>query len=136
MSQSGATYGLERISHRNQNSITYVYDPSAGSGTTVYVVDTGIYTSHSQFSGRASLGANYISDSPVSDLLHCSNVCGTFCITWADNLKNRDENGYDTHCSGAITGSTYGVAKKANLAVKVLDKNGSGSNSGVISGIQ
>jgi oryzin len=51
--------------------------------------------------------------------------------------QNTDENGHGTHCSGTIAGSTYGVAKKANLvAVKVLDKDGSGSNSGVISGIQ
>ena len=68
-SQTGATYGLGRISHRNQDSTTYVYDSSAGSGTTVYVVDTGIYTAHSQFGGRATFGANYISGSPVSDLL-------------------------------------------------------------------
>ncbi|KAH8793270.1 peptidase S8/S53 domain-containing protein [Hyaloscypha finlandica] len=113
-SQTGATYGLGRISHRNQDSTTYIYDSSAGSGTTVYVVDTGIYTAHSQFGGRATFGANYISGSP-----------------------NTDENGHGTHCSGTIAGSTYGVAKKANLvAVKVLDKSGSGTTSGVISGIQ
>jgi oryzin len=64
-SQSGAPYGLGRISHRNQDSTTYIYDSSAGSGITVYVVDTGIYTGHSQFGGRASFGANYIFGSPV-----------------------------------------------------------------------
>jgi oryzin len=64
-SQTGATYGLGRISHRNQDSTTYVYDSSAGSGITVYVVDTGIYTQHSQFGGRASFGANFISGSAV-----------------------------------------------------------------------
>lgn len=62
-------------------------------------------------------------------------------ILWKDfrtnKLKNTDENGHGTHCSGTIAGSTYGVAKKANLvAVKVLDKSGSGTTSGVISGIQ
>lgn len=58
-------------------------------------------------------------------------------FTQSNDEKNTDENGHGTHCSGTIAGSTYGVAKKANLvAVKVLDKNGSGSNSGVISGIQ
>lgn len=45
--------------------------------------------------------------------------------------------GHGTHCAGTIGGSTYGVAKKASLiAVKVLDASGSGTNSGVISGIQ
>lgn len=45
--------------------------------------------------------------------------------------------GHGTHCSGTIAGKTYGVAKKAKLvAVKVLDANGGGTNSGIISGIQ
>jgi subtilisin family serine protease len=51
--------------------------------------------------------------------------------------QDTDENGHGTHCSGTIGGSTYGVSKAVNLvAVKVLDASGSGSNSGVISGIQ
>jgi len=112
-SQTGATWGLGRISHRNQDSTTYIYDTSAGSGATVFVVDTGIYTAHSQFGGRASFGANFVDSS------------------------NTDGNGHGTHCAGTIGGSTYGVAKLAKLvAVKVLDASGSGSNSGVISGIQ
>lgn len=112
--QSGATWGLGRISHRAKGTTTYIYDTTAGSGATVYVVDTGVYAAHSQFGGRASLGANFISGS-----------------------ANTDENGHGTHCSGTIAGSTYGVAKSAKIVgVKVLDKNGSGSNSGVISGIQ
>lgn len=41
------------------------------------------------------------------------------------------------HVSGTIGGSTYGVAKKANLiAVKVLDDSGSGYNSWTLSGLQ
>ncbi|KFY19917.1 hypothetical protein V493_07797, partial [Pseudogymnoascus sp. VKM F-4281 (FW-2241)] len=41
------------------------------------------------------------------------------------------------HCAGTVGGSTYGVASRATLvAVKVLDAEGSGSNSGVIAGIQ
>lgn len=111
--QAGAPYGLARISHRAKGATSYLYDSSAGSGITVYVVDTGIYIGHSQFGGRASWGANFISGSP-----------------------NTDENGHGTHCSGTIAGSTYGVAKSAKLvAVKVLDASGSGSVSGVISGL-
>lgn len=51
--------------------------------------------------------------------------------------QNTDENGHGTHCAGTIGGSTYGVAKAAKIVgVKVLDASGSGTNSGVISGIQ
>ncbi|KAI9646143.1 Subtilisin-like protease 2 [Ciborinia camelliae] len=112
--QTGSTWGLGRISHRAKSTTSYIYDSTAGSGVTVYVVDTGVYTSHAQFGGRASMGANFISGS-----------------------ANTDENGHGTHCSGTIAGSTYGVAKAAKIVgVKVLDASGSGTNSGVISGIQ
>ncbi|OBT86309.1 hypothetical protein VE02_07437 [Pseudogymnoascus sp. 03VT05] len=112
--RTGAPWGLGRISHKAAGSTSYVYDTTAGSGATVYVVDTGIYIGHSQFGGRATWGANFISGS-----------------------ANTDENGHGTHCAGTIAGSTYGVSSKANLvAVKVLDAAGSGSNSGVIAGIQ
>lgn len=48
-----------------------------------------------------------------------------------------DENGHGTHCAGTVGGKSYGVAKAARLVgVKVLDRNGSGSNSAVIQGIQ
>ncbi|KAI8870814.1 subtilisin-like protein, partial [Ramicandelaber brevisporus] len=60
--------------------------------------------------------------------------------TWGANFagdgQDSDGNGHGTHVSGTSAGATYGVAKKANLvAVKVLNAKGSGSNSGVISGI-
>ncbi|ATZ54237.1 Bcser1 [Botrytis cinerea B05.10] len=112
--QSGSTWGLGRISHRAKGTTSYIYDTTAGSGVTVYVVDTGVYAAHSQFGGRASMGANFVSGS-----------------------ANTDENGHGTHCAGTIGGSTYGVAKAAKIVgVKVLDASGSGTNSGVISGIQ
>ncbi|ELR07576.1 Subtilisin-like protease 1 [Pseudogymnoascus destructans] len=111
--RSGATWGLGRISHKATGSNSYIYDGSAGSGSTVYVLDTGIYIEHSEFEGRAKWGANYISGSP-----------------------DTDENGHGTHCAGTIAGATYGVASKANLvAVKVLDRDGFGATSATIAGI-
>lgn len=67
--QSGSTWGLGRISHRAKGTTSYIYDTTAGSGVTVYVVDTGVYAAHSQFGGRASMGANFVSGSAV-----CSNL--------------------------------------------------------------
>ena len=47
-----------------------------------------------------------------------------------------DCNGHGTHVAGTIGGSTYGVAKNVNVVgVRVLNCSGSGSNSGVIAGI-
>jgi len=71
------------------------------------------YTQHRDFGGRASHGANYAGGS------------------------NNDGNGHGTHCAGTIGGATFGVAKGSRLiAVKVLSDSGSGSISGIISGIQ
>lgn len=113
--QTGAPNGLARISSSEPNpatSGTYNFDDTAGQNITVYVVDTGVRITHSEFEGRATFGANFI------------------------NNVNQDENGHGSHCAGTIAGKTFGVAKKANIVgVKVLDANGGGSNSGVIRGM-
>jgi subtilisin family serine protease len=103
--QSSSTWGLSRVSHqtRQTGSTSYTYDTSAGEGTCVYVVDTGISTTHPEFEGRATFLANFAGDG-----------------------QNSDGNGHGTHCAGTIGSKTYGVAKKTKLyAVKVLDASGS-----------
>ncbi len=112
VTQNNPPWGLDRIDQRNRPlSGTYTYNWT-GSGVRAYVIDTGIRTTHTQFGGRAS------------------NVFDAFGGSGADC------NGHGTHVSGTIGGSTYGVAKSALLrGVRVLDCNGSGSNSGVIAGV-
>ncbi|EPE06449.1 serine protease [Ophiostoma piceae UAMH 11346] len=111
--QKSAPWGISRLSHKTKGSTDYVYDASAGEGTCAYIIDTGIYVGHKEFGGRA---------------------------TWLNNFSgdgdNTDGNGHGTHVAGTIGSSAYGVAKKTKLfAVKVLDGNGQGTNSGVIAGI-
>jgi subtilisin family serine protease len=110
--QTGATRGIDRIDQRDLPlNGTYTYNFN-GTGVRAYVIDTGIRTTHTQFGGRASA---------VFDAL---------------GGNGQDCNGHGTHVAGTIGGSTYGVAKNVMLrAVRVLDCNGSGSTSGVISGV-
>ena len=110
--QTGATWGIDRIDQRNlplSGSYTYT---STGTGVRAYIIDTGIQTSHPQFGTRAS------------------------AVYDAFGGNGQDCNGHGTHVAGTVGSSTYGVAKNAYLrAVRVLDCNGSGSNSGVIAGM-
>lgn len=112
--QTGATWGLDRIDQRNLPlSTTYTYNVT-GAGVKAYIVDTGINTAHNEFGGRAINGYDAVDGS----------------------LPAADCNGHGTHVAGTVGGSTYGVAKGVTLvAVRVLDCAGSGSNSGVIAGI-
>ena len=112
--QSGATWGLDRIDQRNLPlSTTYSYT-STGAGVRAYIIDTGIHASHTQFTGRVGTGTDKV-----------------------DNDNNpADCNGHGTHVAGTVGGTTYGVAKGVTLiGVRVLNCSGSGTTSGVIAGV-
>ena len=112
--QSNPDWGLDRIDQKALplNS-TYSYLQS-GSGTTAYIVDTGILSSHQEFSGRVLSGYTAISDGN-----------GT-----------TDCNGHGTHVAGTVGGTTYGVAKNVNLVpIRILGCDGSGASSNVIAGL-
>ncbi|HEX6967465.1 MAG TPA: S8 family peptidase, partial [Micromonosporaceae bacterium] len=108
------SWGLDRVDQRNlplNNSYTY---PTTASGVRAYIVDTGILTTHQDFGGRAVHGRDTVNND--NDATDC--------------------NGHGTHVAGTVGGSSYGIAKGVTLvAVRVLDCSGSGTNAGVIAGI-
>jgi len=108
------SWGLDRTSQRNLPlDNVYHYPDSAGAGVDMYTIDTGIQITHNDFSGRARWGYNAAGGSTDNDL-----------------------NGHGTHCTGTMGGTSYGIAKRANLiAVKVLGDNGSGTTADVIAGV-
>ena len=60
--QTGATWGLDRIDQRNLPlDGNYTYNTTA-SNVHAYIVDTGILTTHTQFGGRASVGVDEVAD--------------------------------------------------------------------------
>jgi serine protease len=112
--QNNATWGLDRIDQVSlplNSSYSYDYD---GTGVNAYVIDTGIRITHNQFGNRGRSGYTAINDG------NGTNDC----------------QGHGTHVAGTIGSTTYGVAKDAKVyAVRVLGCDGSGSNSGVIGGV-
>jgi subtilisin family serine protease len=111
--QESAPWHLDRLD-RERRDYKYSFS-SAGDGVTIYVVDTGVRTDHSEFSGRIPRGYNAITNATTS---------------------YDDCNGHGTHVAGLAAGTNYGVAKMAWIVpVKVLDCAGYGSVSDIIRGL-
>merc|ERR1719464_2582746 len=104
-----ASWGLDRVRVSTR--------PNSGRGVTIYIQDTGIRSSHSDFGGRSS---------PAIDLTSGTLVeCSSGSTTCAG-----DRQSHGTHCAGTAAGAIYGVASEATLkAVKTLSDQGSGSRS-------
>ncbi|MET7864404.1 S8 family peptidase [Micromonospora taraxaci] len=107
------SWGLDRIDQRNlplDSSYTY---PNTASNVHAYIIDTGIRFSHNDFGGRATSGYDAVDGGSADDC-----------------------NGHGTHVAGTVGGSAYGVAKGVQLVgVRVLNCSGSGTNAGVIGGV-
>ena len=112
--QENPTWGLDRVDQSALPLSNTYTNTQQGLGVRAYVVDTGVLTTHAEFTGRIASGFSAI----------------------ADGRGVVDCNGHGTHVAGTVAGSTYGVAKQAQIVpVRVLDCAGSGYLSGVVSGI-
>ena len=109
--QAGMTWGL-RATLANESCLS-------GRGVKVAVLDTGMDLQHPDFVGRV--------------MIHRSFIPGE---------TTQDGNGHGTHCIGTACGPKeasprYGIAYNAEIyAGKVLSNGGSGSDSGILAGMQ
>jgi serine protease len=108
------SWGLDRIDQRSSTlDMKYAYEDTVAP-VNVYVIDSGILTSHVQFGGRAIHGYNFVNS----------------------NSDSTDCNGHGTHCAGTIGGLDYGVCKHCKLiGVKVFGCTGGSPWSTVLAGI-
>lgn len=104
-------WGLDRIDQREEAlNDTYNYTLT-GAGVTVYVFDSGINSSHEEFTGRIEPGFNVIND----------------------GYGTEDCAGHGTHTASLIGGTTYGVAKQVKLIpVRVLNCRAGNSSSATL----
>jgi len=108
---STSPWGLDSIGVSSQSG--------TGVGVHIYVQDTGVRPTHTDFGGRVI---------PTIDLTsgrvkECSD-------SWLSRNCARDGQGHGTHCAGTAAGEAYGVAKRATIhAVKTLSDSGGGARS-------
>lgn len=100
-------YGILRVGYGN------------GSGKTAWIIDSGIDLDHPDLNVDVARSKDFTGSRKGAE----------------------DENGHGTHCAGTVAAidneiGVVGVAAGAKVvAVRVLDRRGSGSNSGVIAGV-
>lgn len=101
-------WSLERI------NVTEGWKKNKGKGVKILLIDTGVDSSHEEFSESFEMGYNFFERS--NDVT--------------------DKEGHGTHVAGLLTGKTTGVAPNAKLTVmKVLSDYGQGTYGSVMDGI-
>ncbi|MBB5956846.1 subtilisin family serine protease [Saccharothrix tamanrassetensis] len=108
-------WGDDRIDQRDLPlNGAYTYPAGPGQGARVYVMDSGLNASHTDFSGRVAAGFDAVDNDSTPQDCH----------------------GHGTHVAGTAAGTSYGVAKKATIvAVRVLDCSGSATDDDLIAGM-
>lgn len=131
--ETPAPWDLDLLDNRT-GTIDHAYNyPNTGTGVTVYVIDSGLIPTHTEFASATILpGINYVQ---VSDpTTECGkNLPEDTTVNPADTL---DQAGHGTAVSSLVVGAMDGVAKDATIVpIRVLDCDGGGRTSDVISAV-
>lgn len=110
------SWGLDRIDQR-ENLLDEIYEFLPNNNpVSVYVIDSGIRTTHADFNGRVDTANAF--------------------TAYTDGWGIEDCNGHGTHIAGVIGGELHGVAKNVTLhPVRVLNCWAGGPISAVIAGV-
>jgi subtilisin family serine protease len=121
--EDDATWGIDRIDQRNLPLKKKYYYTDTGAGVTAYVVDTGIRSSHFDFTTN--------SDGEI-----IPSRVGGGTSTVANDDSTEDCAGHGTHVAGTIGGVLFGVAKDVHLVpIRVLNCDGESDSATVAKGL-
>jgi len=95
----------------------YAFDSMGGQGITVYVIDKGINPNH-----PVSVIKLSIVRKKLTDFQEFTNMQGNLRWLFPSNIPQNhvDEDGHGTCVASKVAGSTFGVAKRANLVIVKL----------------
>ena len=105
------SWGLQRVSSKSYPLKQYQYSSTSGQAD-VYVMDTGVRTTHHEFESRAS-----------------------FAFNAAKGKIDTDKDGHGTFVAGVVAAKNYGVCKTCNIiSVKIFTDDGDCSASIIVAG--
>jgi len=113
-----ASWGLNRVGANGRSG-------PKGQNTHIYILDTGVRSTHQDFGTRATPGVDFTQDAE-----------GTPVECNGDLECAADRQGHGTHCAGSAAGTTFGVATQANVyGMKVLGDSGAGGFAAIVGAI-
>ena len=126
-------WNLDRLDQRHRPLDGLTSHPySGGTGVHVYVVDSGVRTSHREFRDRQINGKDSKDGSRVGPGVNV--IEGEFGRRHDDT---EDCDGHGTHIAATVAGRDVGVAPNAVIhPVRVLDCDGGGRASDVVAGLE